>query len=316
MPVIFGKAPGKIILFGEHAVVYGQPAIAIPVLDVTATARVTPILGGGSGKVHIQAHDIQLDTMLADLPKDHPLAAAIRATLEEITPYHTPSFTIQLDSNIPIAAGLGSGAAVTVAIIRALSAFLGEPLPNQRISELAYEIEKIHHGTPSGIDNTVVTYQKPVYFQRGEPLQTLTPTQPTYWVIADTGEKTPTREMVAGVRDLYENAPDTYEAIFAEIGQIARDARQALTQGDLDQLGPLMNRNQLLLQDLQVSSPRLERLIIAAREAGAVGAKLSGGGGGGNIIALTTYDKLSYLERYLMDEGAVRVMSTALREVA
>lgn len=316
MPVIFGKAPGKIILFGEHAVVYGQPAIAIPVLDVTATARVTPILGGGAGKVHIQAHDIQLDTMLADLPKDHPLAAAIRATLEEITPYHTPSFTIQLDSNIPIAAGLGSGAAVTVAIIRALSAFLGEPLPNQRISELAYEIEKIHHGTPSGIDNTVVTYQKPVYFQRGEPLQTLTPTQPTYWVIADTGEKTPTREMVAGVRDLYENAPDTYEAIFAEIGQIARDARQALTQGDLNQLGPLMNRNQLLLKDLQVSSPRLERLIIAAREAGAVGAKLSGGGGGGNIIALTTYDKLSYLERYLMDEGAVRVMSTALREVA
>ncbi|MBG0771101.1 MAG: mevalonate kinase [Anaerolineaceae bacterium] len=316
MPVIFGKAPGKIILFGEHAVVYGQPAIAIPVLDVTATARVTPILSGGSGKIHIQAHDIQLDTMLADLPEDHPLAAAIHATLEEITPYHTPSFTIQLDSNIPIAAGLGSGAAVTVAIIRALSAFLGEPLPNPRISELAYEIEKIHHGTPSGIDNTVVTYQKPVYFQRGEPLQTLTPTQPTYWVIADTGEKTPTRDMVAGVRKLYESGPDTYEAIFTEIGQISRDARQALTQGDIDLLGALMNRNQLLLQDLQVSSPRLEKLIIAAREAGAVGAKLSGGGGGGNIIALTTYDKLSYLERYLLDEGAVRVMSTVLREVA
>ncbi len=78
MPVIFGKAPGKIILFGEHAVVYGQPAIAIPVQDVTATARVTPILNAGSGKVHVQAHDIQLDTMLNDLPEDHPLAAAIR----------------------------------------------------------------------------------------------------------------------------------------------------------------------------------------------------------------------------------------------
>ncbi len=98
--------------------------------------------------------------------------------MEEITPYHTPSFTIQLDSTIPIAAGMGSGAAVTVAIIRALSAFLGKPLPNERISEMAYEIEKIHHGTPSGIDNTVVTFQKPVYFQRGEPLQTLTPRSP------------------------------------------------------------------------------------------------------------------------------------------
>ncbi|MBG0788423.1 MAG: mevalonate kinase [Anaerolineaceae bacterium] len=316
MPVIFGKAPGKIILFGEHAVVYGQPAIAIPVQDVTATARVTPILGAGSGKVHVQAHDIHLDTMLNDLPEDQPLAAAIRATLEEITPYHTPSFTIQLDSTIPIAAGMGSGAAVTVAIIRALSAFLGEPLPDERISEMAYEIEKIHHGTPSGIDNTVVTFQKPVYFQRGEPLQTLTPTQPTYWVIADTGEKTPTIETVSDVRELYESAPDTYEAIFAEIGQITRDARLALCQGDLDQLGPLMNRNQELLQKLEVSSPRLEKLINAARESGAVGAKLSGGGRGGNMIALTTYDRLSQVEKYLMEEGAVRVMSTVLREAA
>ncbi|QRN83400.1 mevalonate kinase [Chloroflexota bacterium] len=316
MPVIFGKAPGKIILFGEHAVVYGQPAIAIPVQDVTATARVTPIIGAGSGKVRVQAHDIQLDTMLNDLPEDHPLAAAIRATLDEITPYHTPSFTIQVDSTIPIAAGMGSGAAVTVATIRALSAFLGEPLPNERISEMAYEIEKIHHGTPSGIDNTVVTFQKPVYFQRGEPLQTLTPTKPTYWVIADTGEKTPTIETVSDVHSLYESDPETYEAIFAEIGQITRDARQALCQGDLDQLGPLMNHNQLLLQKLEVSSMRLEKFITAAREAGAVGAKLSGGGRGGNIIALTTYERLSQLEKYLLEEGAVRVMSTVLRETA
>ena len=162
----------------------------------------------------------------------------------------------------------------------------------------------------------MVTFQKPVYFQRGEPLQTLTPTQPTYWVIADTGEKTPTIDTVSDVHKRYESAPETYEAIFAEIGQITRDARQALCQGDLDRLGALMDRNQLLLQELKVSSPRLEKLIIAAREAGAVGAKLSGGGRGGNIIALTTYERLSQLEKYLLEEGAVRVMSTVLRETA
>lgn len=316
MPVIFGKAPGKIILFGEHAVVYGQPAIAIPVLDVTATARVTPILGASAGKVRVQAHDIQLDTMLDDLPEDHPLAASIRATLDEITPYHTPSFTIQLDSTIPIAAGMGSGAAVSVAIIRALSAFLGQPLPDERISEMAYEIEKIHHGTPSGIDNTVVTYQKPVYFQQGEPLQTLTPSQPTYWVIADTGEKTPTKDTVADVRALHESDPATINAIFNEIGQITRDARRALTSGDINQLGVLMDRNQQLLQNLQVSSPRLEKLIAAAHEAGAVGAKLSGGGRGGNLIALTSYDKISSLENHLLNEGAVRIITTVLREAS
>lgn len=316
MPVIFGKAPGKIILFGEHAVVYGQPAIAIPILDVTATARVTPILGAEPGKVHVQAHDIQLDTLLDDLPAGHPLAAAIRTTLAEVSPNHTPAFTIQLDSNIPISAGMGSGAAVTVAIIRALSAFLGGPLPDERISELAYEVEKLHHGTPSGIDNTVVTFQKPVYFQRDQPLQTLAIQRPTYWIVADTGEKTPTMETVSAVRGLHASAPETYDAIFAEIGQIAREARQALTQGDLAQLGALMDRNQAFLEDLQVSSPALERLIAAARESGALGAKLSGGGRGGNMIALVPPEKVRQVEKALQEAGAARVLTTILRETA
>jgi mevalonate kinase len=314
MPVIFGKAPGKIILFGEHAVVYDQPAIAIPVLDVCATARVTPIIGAVPGKVRVQAHDIQLDTLLDHLAEEHPLAAAIRATLQEITPNHTPSFTIQLDSTIPIAAGMGSGAAVTVAIIRALSAFLGHPLPNERISELAFEIEKLHHGMPSGIDNTVVTYQKPVYFQRNHPLQTLAIQSPTHWVVADTGEKTATMETVADVRALHESEPEATEAIFAEIGQIAREARLALSQGDREKLGPLMDRNQTLLEELQVSSPTLENLIAAAREAGALGAKLSGGGRGGNMIALVPPEKIHHVETALQTAGATRVLTTILRE--
>ena len=316
MPVIFGKAPGKIILFGEHAVVYGQPAIAVPVLDVAATARVTPLLGAEPGKVHVQAHDIHLDTLLSDLPEDHPIGAAIRATLAEITPEHTPAFTIQLDSTIPISAGMGSGAAVTVAIIRALSAFLGRPLPDERVSELAYEVEKLHHGTPSGIDNTVVTYQRPVYFQRGEALQTLALSHPIHWVIADTGGKTPTRETVSAVRNLHDSAPETYDAIFAEIGEIVREARQALIQGDLPHLGGLMNRNQSLLESLQVSSPGLEALIAAARGAGAIGAKLSGGGRGGNVIALAPPEKVRQVEKALQDAGAVRVLTTTLREAA
>ncbi len=314
MPVIFGKAPGKIILFGEHAVVYGQPAIAIPVMDVNATVRVTPILNAESGKVRVQASEIGLDELLEDLPEENPLGAAIRITLHEITPNHTPAFEIQIDSNIPISAGMGSGAAVTVAIIRALSAFLGRPLPNERISKLAYEVEKLHHGNPSGIDNTVVTFQKPVYFQREEPIQTLSISRPTHWVIADTGEKTPTRETVAAVRALYDGAPQVYEEIFAEIGSIVRVARQALSVGDLPFLGQLLDKNQQFLRDLQVSSPKLENLISAAREAGAVGAKLSGGGRGGNMIALVPPERSRQVEEALLQAGAVRVMPTILRE--
>jgi mevalonate kinase len=316
MPVIFGKAPGKIILFGEHAVVYGQPAIAIPVLDVNATARVTPILNTEAGKVRVQASDIGLDELLKDLPEDDPLGAAIRATLNEITPAHTPAFEIQIDSNIPISAGMGSGAAVTVAIIRALSAFLGRPLSNERISELAFEVEKLHHGTPSGIDNTVVTFQKPVFFQRDEPIRTLSISRPTHWVIADTGEKTPTRETVGAVRALYEGSPETYEEIFAEIGSIVHVARQALSAGDLPFLGQLLEKNQQFLQDLQVSDPALEKLIKAARDAGAVGTKLSGGGRGGNIIALVPPERSSQVQEALLEAGAVRTMPTILRETA
>ncbi len=314
MPVIFGKAPGKIILFGEHAVVYGQPAIAIPVMDVCATARVLPILTEEAGRVRVQANDIHLDALLDDLPADHPLAAAIRATLGEITPQHTPSFTLQLDSNIPISAGMGSGAAVTVAIIRALSAFLGRPLPNERISTLAYEVEKLHHGTPSGIDNTVVTYQKPVYFQQDEPLQTLSIAQPSFWVIADTGEKTPTRETVAAVRAGYQADPAGYQSIFDAIGAIAREARQTLSAGDLAHLGQLMNENQSYLEQLQVSSPALEALINTARGAGAAGAKLSGGGRGGNMIALVPPEKTRQVSAALQNAGAVRVITTVLKE--
>jgi mevalonate kinase len=314
MPVIFGKAPGKIILFGEHAVVYGQPAIAIPVMNVCATARVLPLLTEEAGKVRVQANDIQLDALLRDLPEDHPLAAAIRTTLQEITPDHTPSFTLQLDSNIPISAGMGSGAAVTVAIIRALSAFLGQPLPDERISALAYEVEKLHHGTPSGIDNTVVTYQKPVYFQREEPLQTLSIAQPTFWVIADTGEKTPTKETVASVRESHESDPEGYQAVFDAIGAIARQARQALTAGDLVQLGELMNENQRYLEQILVSSPALESLIDVARGSGAAGAKLSGGGRGGNMIALVAPQKTQQVATALQAAGAVRVITTVLRE--
>jgi mevalonate kinase len=262
----------------------------------------------------VQANDIRLDALLDDLPANHPLAAAVRITLEEITPDYTPSFTLQLDSNIPISAGMGSGAAVTVAIVRALSAFLGGPLPNERISALAYEVEKLHHGTPSGIDNTVVTYQKPVFFQRNEALQTLSIAQPTFWVIADTGEKTPTKETVADVRAGFNSHPEGYQAIFDTIGAVAQRARQALSTGDLEQLGELMNENQRYLEQLQVSGPALEALIAAARSAGAVGAKLSGGGRGGNMIALVPPEKTQQVSAALQAAGAVRVITTVLRE--
>lgn len=312
MPAIYAKAPGKIILFGEHAVVYGQPAIAIPVNKVNATARVFPEIGAQHKQIRIKAPDIHFDALYSDLPEQHPFASAIRLTLGAVTLDQPPPLTLVISSTIPIAAGMGSSAAISVAIIRALSDYLGQPLPAEVISSLAFEVEKIHHGTPSGIDNYVIAHQKPVFFTHNQPIEHLTVEQPTHWVIADTGEKTPTKKTVSDVREKHTADPNTFDGIFHQIGQIAVKAKPALITADTALLGRLMNENQRLLAQLTVSSPRLEALIDAARTAGAVGAKLSGSGRGGNMIALAPFQNIDIIATALKNAGAARVITTTL----
>ncbi len=314
MPVVFGKAPGKIIIFGEHAVVYGQPAIAIPVNNVNATARVMPDLTKDPGMIHVQAPDIGLDAPYHSLQKEDPIRKAVSLLLDEMGIKQPPAFTLQVNATIPVAAGMGSGAAVTVAILRALSNFLGHPLPQETISKLAFEVEKIHHGTPSGIDNSVITYGKPVYYIKGQTLQILKTGMPSTWIIADTGIKTPTRETVHAVHEAREKALDTYEAVFNEIGRVSKNARHALASGDLKTLGRLLNENQTLLKALDISHPALDQLIETARQSGALGAKLSGGGRGGNMIALVPDENTTHISKALLAKGAVRVITTHLEK--
>ena len=164
MPSFTASAPGKVILFGEHAVVYGQPAIAIPVTQLRARATLTPKISGEPGELRILAPDVGLDSLWEHLTPDNPIRAAVTEVKSALGIDHIPACIIKVTSTVPIASGLGSGAAVSVAVIRALSGFLGNPLPDEQVSALAFEVEKIHHGTPSGIDNTVVTYAQPVYF--------------------------------------------------------------------------------------------------------------------------------------------------------
>ncbi len=315
MPVIYAKAPGKIILFGEHAVVYGQPAIAIPVIKVSAIARVIPNPDGRPGEVRVQAPDILLDSALSDLAEDDPIAIAARLSFEAAGVKHIPAFTLHISSTIPMAAGMGSSAAISTAIIRALSNFFGLPLSADQVSAFAYQVEIIQHGTPSGIDNNVIAHQKPVFFIRDQPIEHLEIEQPTHWVIADSGEKTPTRETVSDVRNLFDTDPQNYGQILNKIGEITRNARESLIKGDLTQLGALIDENQRLLEQINVSSPILERLIIAAKNAGAVGAKLSGGGRGGNIIALSSPDKMDDIAAALLNAGAIRIITTSLNKV-
>ena len=301
------SAPGKIILFGEHAVVYGRPALAVPVTQVRVDVDVSDSARPG---VWIDAADVDLHAELNALPSDHPIASVIHnfLFLSRVSPF--PNLDIEISSSIPVASGLGSGAAVTVALTRALASHLHQSMTDEEVNAFAYEIEKLHHGTPSGIDNTVVTYARPVYFVKGEPIETFKVGKPFAILIADTGIAAPTKESVGDVQRLWLEDKPRWETTFDKIGKISFTARRAIEAGKPELLGDLMNENHALLQTLTVSSLELDRLIESARRAGALGAKLSGGGRGGNMIALVEPETAEPVSLALQEAGAKKTIIT------
>jgi mevalonate kinase len=201
---------------------------------------------------------------------------------------------------------------VCTALVRALALHLGVTLTNEKLSAIVFESEKLLHGTPSGIDNTVVAYERPVYFVKGRPPEPFTVARSFQLLIADTGLPSPTRITVGDVRAAWQAEPVRYEALFLAAGEIARDARAHIENGEPEALGPLMNRNQDLLRAMQVSCNELELLVAAALNAGALGAKLSGGGRGGNILALVTPETRDRVKAALEQAGAKSVISTVV----
>ncbi|MBI1792570.1 MAG: mevalonate kinase [Chloroflexi bacterium] len=313
------SAPGKIILFGEHAVVYGQPALAVPVMQVHADVEIADSPRAG---IWISAPNIHLHAELNSLPSGHPIASVIHNLFFVLNIDPFPNLQISISSSIPVASGLGSGAAVSVALIRALSSFLSYPLSDEQVNQFAYEIEKLHHGTPSGIDNTVITYAKPVYFVKGLPspgrrwaggeVQILKASKPLTIVIGDTGVHAPTKESVSDVRKLWEADKAKWEKVFDEVGEIAKNAREKIESDEWEKLGELMNQNHALLQNMTVSSPELDKLVTAARQAGALGAKMSGGGRGGNMIALVEPEMAEAVSSALKEAGAKNTIITTI----
>jgi mevalonate kinase len=307
------SAPAKIILFGEHAVVYGQPAIAVPFAALSATAESTPA-PAGSG-LTIIAHDVGMvfHVYPGDDTSDNALHFAARLVLKQLGITRPPDLNVEIRSTIPVASGFGSGAAVSAALIRELSAALGSPLEGDELNALVYEVEKMHHGTPSGIDNTVIVKETPIYFVRGREPEPFAIGRALTLVIADTGVPASTRETVGAVRKLYESDPRTYQRCFDRIGMTVQAARKRIEQGDLIRTGTLMSLNHVLLKKLTVSSPRLDKLVNAACAAGALGAKLSGGGRGGNVIALVDGPQTEAVAEACRRAGAAQTWITTVK---
>jgi len=304
------QAPGKVILAGEHAVVYGRPAIAVPVWEAVATAEVRN--GAAGAGCVIYALDLGKTIRLADAPHDDPLALVARLALRRAGLADDPDWRIDIASDLPIAGGLGSGAAVSAVLVRAILLHAGmEPAP-ELVSELTYAGEEVHHGTPSGIDNTVIAYEQPVWFQRGHPIERLRVGAALTLVVADSGAPSATREAVGYVRQARARAPARYERLFDQVAEVVGLARQAIERGAAPTLGALMDRNHALLAEIGVSSEALDRLAQAARRAGALGAKLSGAGHGGHMIALVEDDARQAVAQALREAGAAHVIETTV----
>lgn len=303
-------APGKVILCGEHAVVYGQPALAVPVRQVEARAILTEMVEGEHGCIFIHAPDIQFDGWMHEIASDNPIRKAIQLTLEMIPVQDFPELKLEIRSSIPIASGMGSSAAISIAIIRALSGHFDYLLPPEIQSQIAFEIEKLYHGTPSGIDNTTIAFERPVYFIRGDEPIPFEIGAPFQLIIADSGIASSTSEAVSKVRELWSKDKSRYEGLFNQIGSISHSAQRAIKAGQIHLLGSLLNHNQELLKAIGVSTPQLERLIQAARENGALGAKLSGAGLGGNTISLVTDETSEAVLAALHEAGAAGTIHT------
>ena len=282
-----GVGYGKVVLLGEHAVVYGRHAIGAPV-PMTVKAVVEDCEEG----IHLLIPRWGVEYQLARNPKDRRSFERTAGVVLDELGLSGRAMRIEVFSEVPRSMGLGGSAAMAVAIVRALDKHFRLGLSDEEVNRLALKYETVAHGTPSGLDNTLACYGRPLIFRPGDPplVEPLEIKQPIPAVIGMTGYEGLTAKTVGRVRQAWKQERKLYEHIFDQIDALVLRGVQAIRDKDLATLGKLMNICHGMLNALQVSTPELEHLVDVARESGALGAKLTGGGGGGSIIAVCDGD--------------------------
>lgn len=285
-PLAAGAAPGKVILFGEHSVVYGQPAIAAALghglgatvsVDESGPWLRIPRWGASGLTVRPSAAD-----------KGDAMCRAFGLALSAVGLELTTPLAVTIDGELPLGVGLGSSAAFAVALLRGLADHRSLQLTEVCLLQAAESIERIFHGNPSGLDHTVVATGQCLHFiHDGEPSFTRIQLGcPLPLVISWTPRRGTTREAVAQLNSRYQSCPTEYGGLFEAMGSLAQRGADALREGDLGYLGHLFDLNHGYLNACGVSDPTNETMVHIARSAGAIGAKLTGAGRGGATIAL------------------------------
>jgi mevalonate kinase len=279
-----GHGHGKVILVGEHAVVYGHPALATGI-----SAGVTVTAAPGGGRLRVPAW--RLDAAAGDGSEAGRALAAVMRRME------APALDFTADAAIPSRAGLGSSAALAVAVARAAAAAMGRPPGDPAIDAAVTEAETVFHGTPSGIDAAAAASGVAGKFSRAEGWRPVVVRQAMTLCIGLTGRPRDTVAQVAAVARLRERLPAA-DRVLALLGELARDGELALARGDVDGLGRIFDVAHGLLAAVRLTSPELDAMVHGARAAGAIGAKLTGAGGGGAVIALAPGHERDVLARW------------------
>ena len=285
-----GQAHSKIILIGEHAVVYGYPAISLPLLEVEVTCKVVP----------------------AESPwrlyEEDALSMAVYASLEYLA-IKEACIRCEIDSAIPEKRGMGSSAAISIAAIRAVFDYYQADLPHHVLEILVNRAEMIAHMNPSGLDAKTCLSDQPIRFIKNVGFTELEMDLSAYLVIADTGVYGHTREAIQVVQNKGKDALQFLHAL----GELTQQAEDAISQKDAEGLGRILSQAHLHLREIGVSSPEADSLVETALSHGALGSKMSGGGLGGCIIALA--DNLTHaqeLAERLEEKGAVQTWIESL----
>ena len=276
---------GKVILFNEHFVVYGIPAIASAL-----GARTTALVEGKPGSGY-EVRDERPETTGYKAEKLEQQNQSLEIMLKFMNiDTQRNHYVITLGGDLIAASGVGASAASCAAIARAFSEELNLNFSDERVNEVAYEGEKGYHGTPSGIDNTAATYGGLIWYRRegqAQLMERMRLRKPVEIVMGNTGKVADTKTVVAGVKERKERESEKYGRLFQDADRLVRNARKELEDFNVEKVGEYMNENHRLLQEIGVSSPELDALVKLARDAGALGAKLTGTGKGGYMVALT-----------------------------
>lgn len=297
-----GTTHGKVILMGEHSVVYGQPAITIPLLTLPTVAKVIKTnedqsyidSGYYKGPLEEAPKDLQgIKNLIELLIKDLPISSNI---------------IVQIESSLPIERGMGSSAATGAAITKAMFSFVKEKLDRDTLFHYTNFSEKIIHGTPSGVDAATVISKKPIYFIKNRLIKSFHTNINGYLIIIDSGVKGNTGEAVHDLRILKNEHPNYVNTRIKKLGNLTNKSKATLKDNELNKLGKIFNHAQKILRELKISNQTIDELVSTANTAGSLGTKITGGGRGGCIIALAdSFEKANKIAEIAKNKQAENV---------